>query len=210
MVRRRVAPRAGPGVVELSRGFPPVCRANARILILGSLPGQKSLELRQYYAQRQNGFWKIMDVLFGAGPLLPYAARLERLIDERIAVWDVLAAGQRQGSLDSAIVASSAVANDFVGFFDRHRDISLICFNGTKAADLYRRRVLPTLAPRLASIEARVLPSTSPANASWSFAAKLASWSAALDPAARDSLDVGPRVPRRTISCARGVPRRGQ
>jgi double-stranded uracil-DNA glycosylase len=165
--------------------------------------------MRQYYAQRQNGFWKIMGVLFGAGPSLPYTARLERLIGKRIAVWDVLAAGERQGSLDSAIVASSAVANDFAGFFDRHRDIGLICFNGTKAADLYRRRVLPTLAPRLESIEARVLPSTSPANASWSFAAKLASWTAALDLVAPVSRNVEPSAPRRTLSCARGVPRRG-
>lgn len=150
------------------------------MLILGSLPGQKSLEMRQYYAQPQNGFWKIMDVLFDAGPSLPYGVRLERLIERRVAVWDVLAAGERQGSLDSAIVGASAVINDFADFFARHRDVGLVCFNGTKAADLYRRRVLPLLAPRCAAIRTQLLPSTSPANASLRFAAKLAAWSAAL------------------------------
>lgn len=121
-----------------------------------------------------------MDVLFGAGPALPYAIRLERLIERRVAVWDVLAAGERQGSLDSAIVGASAVVNDFASFFERHVDVGLICFNGTKAAELYRRRVLPTLPPRVAAIPTQVLPSTSPANASLAFAAKLAAWSAAL------------------------------
>jgi hypoxanthine-DNA glycosylase len=92
----------------------------------------------------------------------------------------VLAAGERNGSLDSAIVASSIVVNDFGGFFERNGDVGLICFNGTKAAELYRRRVLPSLAPLFASLPSRVLPSTSPANASVPFATKLASWSAGL------------------------------
>ena len=92
----------------------------------------------------------------------------------------MLAAGERSGSLDSAIVASSAVVNDFGGFFTRYACIRLICFNGTKAAELYRRNVLPALAPRFAALAVRVLPSTSPANASVPLAAKLARWSAAL------------------------------
>ena len=70
--------------------------------------------------------------------------------------------------------------NDFAGFFTRHEGIRLICFNGAKAAELYRRRVVPALAPRFAELATRVLPSTSPANATVPFAAKLASWSAAL------------------------------
>jgi hypoxanthine-DNA glycosylase len=134
----------------------------------------------QYYAQPQNGFWRIMGALFGAEPSLPYAERVERLVANRVAVWDVLAAGERDGSLDSAIVHTSIVVNDFAAFFARHADIALICFNGTKAADLYRRRVLPSLSPAIASRPSRTLPSTSPANASVPFAAKLASWSAAL------------------------------
>ena len=165
---------------ELSIGFAPIARGRPRVLVLGSLPGRKSLEMGQYYAQPQNGFWRIMGALFGAGPSLPYPERLERLIANRVAVWDVLAAGERDGSLDSAIVPASVVVNDFGAFFARHAEIGLVCFNGAKAADLYRRRVSPGLAAQYASLPFLVLPSTSPANASVPFAAKLASWSAAL------------------------------
>jgi TDG/mug DNA glycosylase family protein len=165
---------------ELLVAFPPIVGGRPRVLVLGSLPGRKSLEMGQYYAQPQNGFWRIMGVLFGAAPTLLYPERLERLIANRVAVWDVLAAGEREGSLDSAIVPASIVVNEFGAFFARQPDIGLVCFNGAKAAELYRRRVLPALAPRFASLPSRVLPSTSPANASVPFAAKLASWSAAL------------------------------
>jgi hypoxanthine-DNA glycosylase len=172
------------GDLPLHRGFPPVAGPEAEVLILGSLPGQKSLEMRQYYAQPHNGFWRIMDVLFAAGPSVPYARRLERLIERRVAVWDVLAAGQRPGSLDSSIIGSSIVVNDFGTFFERHSTIRLVCFNGAKAADLYRRLVMPTLPQRFASLPSVRLPSTSPAHASLPFAAKLARWAAALEPVA--------------------------
>ena len=165
---------------ELSVGFAPIAGGRPRMLVLGSLPGRKSLEMGQYYAQPQNGFWRIMGAIFGAGPSLPYPERLERLIAQRVAVWDVLAAGEREGSLDSAIVPASIVVNDFAAFFARHADIGFICFNGAKAAELYRRRVSPFLAPPFASLPFRVLPSTSPANASVPFATKLASWSSVL------------------------------
>ncbi|HLF11052.1 MAG TPA: DNA-deoxyinosine glycosylase [Gammaproteobacteria bacterium] len=167
-------------VQPLARGFPPIGDPRARILILGSLPGEKSIKMSQYYAHAQNGFWKIMGVLFDAEPALPYAARLERLIVHRVAVWDVLAAGERAGSLDSEIVTASIVVNDFEAFFGRHRAVRLICFNGAKAAQLYRRNVLPVLEPEFAALDTRVLPSTSPANASIRFEDKLARWSSAL------------------------------
>jgi double-stranded uracil-DNA glycosylase len=166
----------------LSVGFPPVADADARVLVLGSLPGRKSLEMGEYYAQPHNAFWKIMGRLFGAEPALPYAARLTRLRAHGVAVWDVLAAGEREGSLDAAIVRSSIVVNDFGAFFARHRQIGLICFNGNTAAALFRRKALPVLAPEWAALETRVLPSTSPAYASLRFEHKLARWSAALAP----------------------------
>ena len=155
-------------------GFPPVCDRNASVLILGSLPGQKSLEATQYYAQPRNSFWRIMGLLFGASPSLPYQVRLETLKAQGVAVWDVLASGRRPGSLDSSIVTSSIVVNDFATLFDAHRGIELICFNGKKAAELYRRHVLPTLAGEVAEIESTILPSTSPAHAAMSFEDKLA------------------------------------
>jgi double-stranded uracil-DNA glycosylase len=165
----------------LSVGFPPIAAADARVLVLGSLPGRTSLEMRQYYAQPHNAFWKIMGRLFGASQEVPYERRLELLRVHRVAVWDVLAAGERSGSLDSAIVSSNVVINDFGGFFAVHRDIRLVCFNGGKAAELYRRRVLPGLSPVAAALETERLPSTSPAHASRTFAQMLERWSAVLE-----------------------------
>ncbi|WP_428101201.1 DNA-deoxyinosine glycosylase [Candidatus Rariloculus sp.] len=168
---------------SFSRGFPPVYSPGARILILGSLPGARSLEAREYYAQPQNAFWRIMGALYGSGPELAYEARLARLTEHAVALWDVLAAGQRPGSLDSAIVRPTAVTNDFASFFERNPSLRSICFNGATAAELYRRKVLPALDSRFAAIPRRTLPSTSPAHARMRFAEKLAHWSAALTPA---------------------------
>jgi hypoxanthine-DNA glycosylase len=168
-----------------ARGFPPIADAQARVLILGSLPGQVSLRRQQYYAQPQNAFWKIMGRLFDAGPELPYDERARRLVAQGIALWDVCAAAQRPGSLDASIVHSSVVANDFAAFIESHPRVHLICFNGAKAADLYRRIVLPTLPATLRPVGYETLPSTSPAHASMRFDEKLARWSVVLDRAAR-------------------------
>jgi hypoxanthine-DNA glycosylase len=168
--------------VPLSVGFPPVADARARVLVLGSLPGRKSLEMREYYAQPYNAFWRVMGELFGAAPELAYAARLAKLRALGLAVWDVLAAGEREGSLDSAIVPSTILVNDFNEFFGRHRRIRAICFNGNTAAGLYRRKVLPRLEPAWAALATQVLPSTSPAYATLKFEQKLERWSAALRP----------------------------
>ena len=165
----------------LARGFPPVVDGRARVLVLGSLPGQASLAAREYYAQPQNAFWRIMGALIGAGPELRYRERLERLKQSSLALWDVLAAGERPGSLDSAIVRSSAVVNDFGKLLERHRGIGLICFNGRTAHDLYVRRVLPELPGPLKTTALQVLPSTSPAHAGMPFAAKLERWSILLE-----------------------------
>ena len=168
--------------VPLSVGFPPVADARARVLILGSLPGRQSLEKREYYAQPYNAFWRVMGNLLGAGPELDYAARLARLRARGIAVWDVLAAGEREGSLDSAIVPATILVNDFNGFYSEHSGICAVCFNGNTAANLYRRKVLPRLAAAAAALPTHVLPSTSPAYASLRFEQKLERWSAVLRP----------------------------
>lgn len=161
-------------------GFPPIADVHARVLILGSLPGQASLRQQQYYAHPQNAFWKIMGHLFGASPELSYAERAQRLARNRIALWDVCAAAQRPGSLDTAIVHASVVPNDLAAFIGSHPGIDLICFNGAKAADLYRRLVGPGLPSTLRAIRTETLPSTSPAHAAMSFEEKLARWTAVL------------------------------
>lgn len=160
-----------------SNGFPPVADKAARVLILGSLPGQTSLRLQQYYAQPRNAFWKIMGRLFGAEPGLPYSERTRRLIECRVALWDVCAAAHRPGSLDASIRHSSVVPNDLAAFIASHPHIRLICFNGAKAAELYRRAVQPHPPDAFLPIRYEALPSTSPAHASMTFEEKLARWS---------------------------------
>ncbi|HEX7236201.1 MAG TPA: DNA-deoxyinosine glycosylase, partial [Gammaproteobacteria bacterium] len=136
--------------------------------------------MREYYAQPHNAFWRIMSELVGAGQALEYPARTLRLRAHGVAVWDVLASGEREGSLDSSIVRASIVVNDFNAFFERHRELRLICFNGNTSAGLFARRVLPGLEPAWAAIERRALPSTSPAYASLRFEQKLTRWREAL------------------------------
>jgi double-stranded uracil-DNA glycosylase len=175
-----------------SQGFAPIARADARVLILGSLPGRESLRRRQYYAQPQNAFWRIMGALFDAGPERSYAERRAQLIAARVAVWDVCAAAYRAGSLDSAILASSVVANDLGRFLARHPAIGLVCFNGAKAAALYRRHVLPALPPPLRELRSVVLPSTSPAHASLRLERKIAAWALLRAHARRSPATGGP------------------
>jgi TDG/mug DNA glycosylase family protein len=161
-----------------SQGFPPIARRDARVLILGSLPGQESLRRGEYYAQPRNAFWPIMGALCGAGPERPYAARARQLAASGIALWDVCATAFRAGSLDASIVAASVVTNDFGAFLARHPDLRLVCFNGRTAGALYRRHVLPTLAPPARALPLLDLPSTSPAHAALSLADKLGRWQA--------------------------------
>jgi hypoxanthine-DNA glycosylase len=176
-----VSRRAGaPPGADISRGFAPIGDRRARWLIVGSLPGRESLARRQYYAQPRNAFWPIMGALFGAGPELPYPERLARLVQQRVSVWDVCAAAQRSGSLDTAIVRASVVINDFRGFFARCPGIEAVLFNGALAADLYARLVLPALDGPAQALPRIRLPSTSPANASIAYDRKLASWRRAL------------------------------
>jgi hypoxanthine-DNA glycosylase len=159
-----------------SRGFAPIAAPDARVLVLGSLPGQVSLRRREYYAQPRNAFWPIMGALFGAGPELAYPLRAARLRRHGVAVWDVCHSAFRAGSLDAAIVAGSVTVNDFAHFYARHGSLRVVCFNGRAAETLYRRRVLPGLTGAAARLTLLALPSTSPAHATRPFAEKLAAW----------------------------------
>lgn len=164
----------------LDHGFPPIAAPHARLLILGSLPGQMSLERREYYAQPRNAFWTIMGRLFDAGPELAYATRTQRLAEHGVALWDVCAAARRAGSLDAAIEHASVTPNDFAAFLAEHPQIRLIAFNGGKAAELFRQRVQPTLPDALVSVRRVTLPSTSPAHAAMPLAEKVTRWAAML------------------------------
>lgn len=158
------------------RCFAPIANRRAETLILGSLPGRKSLQMQQYYAHPHNAFWKIIGALFDAGGVLPYSRRVQLLTSHRIALWDVLAAAERPGSLDSSIVHASALANDFAAFFRTHPRIRRVFFNGRKAEQMYRRFVLPGLPSEFADMKYESLPSTSPAHAGMPFAKKLDRW----------------------------------
>lgn len=157
--------------MEPSDGFPPIARGDARILVLGSLPGRRSIADAEYYAHPQNAFWKIMAELFGVAG--NYDARCEQLVHARIAVWDVLQSSERPGSLDADIRLETAQANDFTGFLEQHDQIAKIAFNGRKAEQLFARFVE---LPRRTEISFVSLPSTSPAYASLSFSGKLDAW----------------------------------
>lgn len=178
---------------EPSRGFPPVAAPDARVLILGSLPGRQSLAERRYYAQPRNAFWQILGEFCGAVPTLDYVQRLVRLRAARIALWDVIAAGRRPGSLDSAIVRDSIVINDFVRFFASHPQIRVVCFNGTTAATLFRRWVQPQVAEVASGLYCHTLPSTSPAHASVPYARKRDIWLTVLDSAVDAKVDLQKR-----------------
>jgi hypoxanthine-DNA glycosylase len=155
-------------------GFPPIARPDARILILGSMPGIASLEARRYYAHPRNAFWPIMGELLGFAADLPYEERATALLDAGVALWDVLHSCRRQGSLDAAIEPDSVVANDFTGFFADHPEITHVFCNGRTAESSFRkeiRRQQPDF-----HLPCTGLPSTSPAHAGASYAGKLASW----------------------------------
>lgn len=162
-------------------GFKPIAAQDARILILGTLPSVESLLRRQYYAKKENAFWKIMGELTGAMPERPYALRAKMLKEKRIALWDVCARAKRAGSLDSNIRRESIVANDFSNFFKTHPKIELICFNGQPAERLFRLYALPSLTPKIAAMPRITLPSTSPAFARLGWRKKMEIWRKALD-----------------------------
>lgn len=160
--------------------FPPAGNKLARILILGSMPGEASLAANQYYAHPRNHFWPIMGEVFGAYPELPYKERLAVLAKSGVIMWESLQSCLRQGSLDSAI--EEELPNDFTTFLAEHPRVTHVFFNGAKAEQSFRKHVLPTL--KNADLVFQLLPSTSPAHAGRSLHQKLEIWRAALDAAA--------------------------
>jgi hypoxanthine-DNA glycosylase len=153
----------------LKDAFPPVASVNARILILGTMPSEISLERQEYYGNPRNQFWRMMQAVFDIPLDSPYAARLVGLGQKQIALWDVLQSCERVGSLDSAI--QNAVPNDFTGMFTELANLKILAFNGKRAAEWFEKwvRVDTTGFQKL------VLPSTSPA-AALAFEKKVTAW----------------------------------
>ncbi len=171
----------GPDYVQ---SFAPRLGRRCRVLILGSMPGARSLDAGQYYAHPQNQFWPTMQAVFGVDAALPYERRIADLQACGVGLWDVLRGCERRGSLDSAIAAESEVPNAIAELLAQRRDIAVLAFNGTKAAQAFRRHVAAQIAPsRLAALSLQALPSTSPAHASMNRAEKLRRWSILAAPA---------------------------
>jgi len=163
-------------------GFPPVAGPNSRVMILGSMPGAASLAAGEYYAHPRNAFWPVLGRLLEMDPAAPYADRIQVLLREGLAVWDVLKSCKREGSLDSSIQAGSLMVNDFSAFLRGYPLVRNICFNGTTAETLFRKRVAQGLGPMLEGVGLFRLPSTSPAHASLSLARKTEMWRGVLTP----------------------------
>ena len=150
------------------QGLAPVADAGTRLLVLGSFPGVASLRAQQYYGHPQNAFWKILGAIWGL-PLAEagYEQRLQAVRAHGLGIWDVYASCEREGSLDSAI--REAVPNDIAGLRARCPLLQAIAHNGGES----HRHARHT---RTLGLPVHRLPSTSPANASWSFERKLAAW----------------------------------
>ena len=154
--------------------FQPIAGNHAKILILGSMPGEASLAANQYYAHRRNAFWPIIAQLLQISPDASYEEKIAALKSSHIALWDVLKSCKRTGSLDSMIEINTQIINDFQSFFATHQKITHVFFNGGKAETSFKRYALPT--DDLSLIKLSRLPSTSPANARLSFDDKCKIW----------------------------------
>jgi TDG/mug DNA glycosylase family protein len=193
----KISSNASPCNMPHIQCFPPVETAEATALILGSMPGEASLRAGQYYAHPRNLFWPIMAELLGIEPNASYERRIRALKSARIALWDVLQSCRREGSLDADIDDGSLVPNDFAEFFLRHPQITRVYFNGAKAEQCYRKRVLPIVAAapvQSAPISYLRLPSTSPANASMSYERRLAAWRSVTTQAHQANHAVSPHI----------------
>lgn len=147
-----------------------------RLLVLGSFPGVRSLQLQQYYGHPQNQFWRILGTLWNVPlPQMDYATRCQTVLAHGLGIWDVYAGCEREGSLDSAI--RNAVVNDFAALRQQCPQLQAIAHNGGESWRHHRHT-------QALGLPVFKLPSTSPANAGWSFERKLQAWREVLEKAA--------------------------
>jgi hypoxanthine-DNA glycosylase len=157
------------------QGLPPIAGRGARLLVLGSFPGAASLQARQYYGHPRNHFWAILSVLWAVDLVaMNYRGRVATLKRRGLAVWDTYAACRREGSLDRAI--EDATPNDLAGLVACLPSLAAIAHNGGESARAMR-------ITRLLGVPVHRLPSTSPANASWTFERKCEAWRAVFEAA---------------------------
>lgn len=150
--------------------FPPLIDKRSEILILGSMPGVESIQRQQYYAHSRNQFWKIIYAIFSVELEEGYEQKLEFLKKKRIALWDVIASCNRDGSLDVNI--KEETANDFSNLFQEYTMLKGVFFNGAKAYETYKKLVGMRAESKIDFVK---LTSTSPANTK-NFAQKFEEW----------------------------------
>ena len=153
------------------RAFPPVTNANTRLLILGSLPGERSLAAGRYYAHQQNAFWHLTGTVLDEDlAAMPYESRLERLLARGVGLWDIIETAQRPGSLDSAI--KNAEVRDLPALDTSLPALQAMAFNGTNSAEIGMKAMAGS---DLALLR---LPSSSAAHAAMTLQAKAKEWQA--------------------------------
>jgi len=153
----------------MKTAFPPIADRQSRILILGTMPGERSLELQQYYGHAGNHFWKILFNLFGREFTKDYTQRVELLREKHIALWDVLSHCEGEGSADTAI--RNEVANDFKAFYKQYPHIRKVFFASRPAEKFYDKYV-----GRSEDKQYQTLPSPSGAYAAMRLETKIEKW----------------------------------
>lgn len=148
--------------------FPPIEPAEPKVLILGTMPSKKSLELNQYYGHGGNQFWRILFDLFQVEFSSNYQSRVDLALRNQIAIWDVLKACERESSADSDILFEEP--NDFQSFFSKHKTIRAVFFNGKAAANYFQNDF------GVIDIYHFTLPSTSPANTWFTYSTRFDEW----------------------------------
>lgn len=179
----------------MNESFAPLTGNHLHTLILGTMPGQRSLQSRQYYAHPRNALWPILCAIvrdeepsYNVHTKLSYEQRCRFVTQAGFGLWDVLASCERQGSLDSNIVKSTEIPNEIGDLAKRHPELRTVVCNGRTAEALFKRHIRPTLSDKFAELNIVCVPSSSPAMASLDLKAKYQFWRKALMefPPARD------------------------
>jgi double-stranded uracil-DNA glycosylase len=162
--------------MSLLHSFEPLIGQRPKVLILGSMPGVKSLQDQQYYAHPRNTFWPIMGALFSIEWSENYAQRVQQIQQLPVILWDVLQSCHREGSLDSNIRSDQLQANAIPQLLLDYPTLSLIAFNGATSEKMFKQHVIRHISypDRYTLLR---LPSTSPAHAGKSFQQKMEEWS---------------------------------